>query len=60
MASLGMAFVFLAAVIVVAGAFLSRCADDIAEITGLGRLLVGSILLDPRTRRHNRDFADYQ
>lgn len=45
MAALVVAFVFLAAVIVVAGAFLSRSADDIAEITGLGRLLVGSILL---------------
>lgn len=38
-------FVFLAAVIVVAGTFLSRSADTIAEVTGFGRLLVGSVLL---------------
>lgn len=35
--------------IVVAGAFLSWCADDIAEITGLGRLLIGSLLLASAT-----------
>lgn len=38
-------FIGLAAVIFVAGAVLSFCADQIAEITGFGRLLVGSILL---------------
>jgi cation:H+ antiporter len=38
-------FVFLAAIIVVAGTFLTRSADAIAELTGLGRLLVGSVLL---------------
>jgi cation:H+ antiporter len=34
-----------AAVIIVAGTFLSKYADAIAELTGLGRLLVGSVLL---------------
>jgi cation:H+ antiporter len=34
-----------AAVIVVAGIFLTRFADAIADLTGLGRLLVGSVLL---------------
>lgn len=38
-------FLVAAAVIVVAGTFLSRFADVIAEATGLGRLLIGSILL---------------
>jgi cation:H+ antiporter len=38
-------FVVCAAVIVVAGVVLTRAADAIAELTGLGRLLVGSILL---------------
>ncbi|MEX2114117.1 MAG: hypothetical protein WD845_13080 [Pirellulales bacterium] len=38
-------FLASAAVIVVAGTFLTRYADAIAEITGFGRLLVGSILL---------------
>jgi cation:H+ antiporter len=38
-------FVLLAAVIFAAGASLSWCADQIAEITGFGRLLVGSVLL---------------
>jgi len=38
-------FVVLAAIIVVAGSVLTRCADAIAEITGWGRLLVGSLLL---------------
>jgi cation:H+ antiporter len=32
-------------VIIIAGTFLSRYADAIAELTGLGRLLVGSVLL---------------
>lgn len=38
-------FSLSAAVIIAAGVFLARFADQIAEITGLGRLLVGSILL---------------
>jgi cation:H+ antiporter len=38
-------FVVLAVLIVAAGTVLTRCADAIAEITGLGRLLVGSVLL---------------
>jgi cation:H+ antiporter len=38
-------FVLSAAAIVVAGSFLTRFADAIADLTGWGRLLVGSILL---------------
>jgi len=38
-------FLASAAVIIFAGTYLSRFADEIAEITGLGRLLIGSILL---------------
>jgi cation:H+ antiporter len=38
-------FLLLAAIIVVAGSALTLCADAIAEITGWGRLLVGSLLL---------------
>ncbi|MDX2035322.1 MAG: hypothetical protein SFX72_01625 [Isosphaeraceae bacterium] len=38
-------FLASAAVIVVAGTFLTKFADEIAELTGLGRLLVGSVLL---------------
>jgi cation:H+ antiporter len=38
-------FVGLAAVIIAAGAVLARCADAIANATGLGKLLVGSVLL---------------
>lgn len=38
-------FILLAGVIFAAGACLSYCADQIAEITGFGRLLVGSVLL---------------
>lgn len=38
-------FLFTAAIIVVAGSILTHCADAIAEITGWGRLLVGSVLL---------------
>lgn len=38
-------FALCAAVIVVAGTYLSKFADAIAELTGLGRLLVGSVLL---------------
>jgi cation:H+ antiporter len=38
-------FVMSALVIIIAGTFLSRFADEIAERTGLGRLLIGSVLL---------------
>jgi cation:H+ antiporter len=38
-------FLVCAAVIVVAGTFLSKYADAIADITGFGRLVVGSVLL---------------
>lgn len=38
-------FLVCAVVIVIAGSILTKCADTIAEITGFGRLLVGSILL---------------
>lgn len=38
-------FLACAAIIVVAGTFLAKFADQIAEITGFGRLLVGSVLL---------------
>ncbi|HUY18031.1 MAG TPA: hypothetical protein VMV15_02285 [Candidatus Binataceae bacterium] len=45
------ALVFLAsaAVVVVAGTILTRCADDIAEATGLGRAWIGSVLLATAT-----------
>ncbi len=42
-------FMFFAGVIVAAGSLLSRQADAIAEATGLGRLLIGSILLAAAT-----------
>lgn len=38
-------FAITAAIIIVAGTFLSHFADQIAERTGFGRLLVGSVLL---------------
>lgn len=38
-------FSLAALAIVIAGSFLTRAADRIAEITGFGRLLIGSILL---------------
>lgn len=38
-------FAVCAAFIVVAGTVLTKCADTIAEVTKLGRLLVGSVLL---------------
>ena len=44
LSSLGQ-FAICAAVVVVAGTILTKSADAIAEITGFGRLLVGSILL---------------
>lgn len=42
-------FAVCAAVIIVAGTFLTRCADALADLTGFGRLLVGSILLAAAT-----------
>lgn len=38
-------FLASAVVIVIAGTYLSKFADEIAELTGLGRLLIGSVLL---------------
>jgi cation:H+ antiporter len=38
-------FATSAVIIIIAGTFLSRFADEIAERTGFGRLLIGSILL---------------
>jgi cation:H+ antiporter len=38
-------FIGLALVVAIAGTFLARAADRIAEATGLGRLLIGSLLL---------------
>lgn len=45
MAMLVIQFVLIAAVIVAAGTILATAADDIAEATGWGRLLIGSVLL---------------
>lgn len=42
-------FVVSAAIIAVAGTFLTRDADANAELTGLGRLLAGSIFLATAT-----------
>jgi cation:H+ antiporter len=42
-------FLFLAIAVAVAGTFLARSADQIAEITRLGRLLIGSVLLAAAT-----------
>lgn len=42
-------FIGLAAVVAVAGTYLARSADQIAEITRLGRLLIGSVLLAAAT-----------
>ncbi len=49
MSQAALQFAISAAVIVVAGILLSRFADAIADRTGLGRLLVGSILLASAT-----------
>ena len=38
-------FILAATVVVFAGNALTRCADAVAELTKLGRLLVGSIFL---------------
>lgn len=45
MAAVVLQFVVSAAVIIVAGTFLARYGDAIADLTGLGRLLVGSVLV---------------
>ncbi len=45
MATVLATFLICAAVIIVAGSFLTRFADAIAELTGLGRLVIGSVLL---------------
>lgn len=45
MAAAVLQFLISAGIIIVAGSFLSRFADEIAERTGFGRLLIGSILL---------------
>ena len=42
-------FMALAAVVALAGTFLARSADQIAEITRFGRLLIGSVLLAAAT-----------
>ncbi len=42
-------FLVFAAIIVGAGTVLSRAADNIAEATGIGRLLIGSVLLATAT-----------
>jgi cation:H+ antiporter len=49
MAGLVVQFVMLAAVVAAAGTFLARAADAIAAATGLGRMLVGSMLLAAAT-----------
>lgn len=45
MAATILQFLASAGVIIVAGTYLSRFADEIAERTGFGRLLIGSVLL---------------
>jgi cation:H+ antiporter len=45
MAGVTLQFLAAATVIVVAGTFLARYGDAIADLTGLGRLLVGSVLV---------------
>ncbi|MDZ4851644.1 MAG: sodium/calcium exchanger protein [Pirellulaceae bacterium] len=42
-------FLVLAVVVALAGTFLAKSADQIAEITRLGRLLIGSVLLAAAT-----------
>jgi cation:H+ antiporter len=42
-------FLGLAAVVAAAGTILAQSADQIAKATGLGRLLVGSVLLAAAT-----------
>jgi cation:H+ antiporter len=49
MATLGLQFLVLAIIVAGAGTLLARAADAIAGATGLGRLLVGSVLLAAAT-----------
>ncbi len=49
MSSLVLEFLFMAALIVVAGVILARSCDRIAELSGLGRSLVGLVLLATAT-----------
>jgi cation:H+ antiporter len=49
MLAVSMEFLVLAAAVAMAGTFLARAADQIAEITRLGRLLIGSVLLAAAT-----------
>ena len=49
MLNISLEFLALASVVALAGTFLARAADLIAEITGLGRLLIGSVLLAAAT-----------
>ncbi|MGB8854450.1 MAG: hypothetical protein WCC69_12880 [Pirellulales bacterium] len=49
MSTLVLQFLLLAAVVAAAGTALARAADAIADATGLGRLLVGSVLLAAAT-----------
>jgi cation:H+ antiporter len=49
MATAILQFLGTAAVIIVAGVVLTRCADTIAELTGLGRMLVGMVLIAAAT-----------
>jgi cation:H+ antiporter len=49
MASLAGEFAALALVVAGAGVILARAADAIAEATGVGRLIVGSLLLAAAT-----------
>ena len=49
MSTLGPQFLVLAAIVAGAGTALARAADLIADATGLGRLLVGSVLLAAAT-----------
>ena len=49
MLAAGVQFLVCATVIIVAGTFLTRFADAIAELTKLGRLVIGSVLLASAT-----------
>jgi cation:H+ antiporter len=49
MLGVSLQFLALAAVVALAGTYLARSADQIAEITRLGRLLIGSVLLAAAT-----------
>jgi cation:H+ antiporter len=49
MLGVSLQFFALATVVALAGTFLARSADQIAEITRLGRLLIGSVLLAAAT-----------